>query len=96
MQLIDGGEADDKIIVVLSNDAIWADVDQIDDLPGPLIERMRHYFLTYKLVPGAVVEVRIDAIYGREHGEQVILAAMEDYDAAFRRDAVTAAQRTRN
>ena len=70
MQMVDGGEADDKIIAVLSNDAIWSDVDQVDDLPGPLIERMRHYFLTYKLIPGEAADVSIDSIYGREHAER--------------------------
>ena len=44
--MIDVGAADDKIIAVLENDPIWAEIDQIEDLPGASIERMRHYSLT--------------------------------------------------
>ena len=48
-----------------------------------LIERLRHYFLTYKLVPGTDPDVRIDEAYGREHALTVIRAAIEDYDDAY-------------
>ena len=47
----DGGEADDKIVAVLENDNIWEQVAEISDLLGP-VERLHHYFMTYKLVPG--------------------------------------------
>ena len=52
LPMLDHGEADDKIIAVLEKDPLWASVDDIKDLPPALIERMRHYFMTYKLVPG--------------------------------------------
>ena len=45
----DGGEADDKIIAVLKGDAIWGHCTDISEIPHPLIERLEHYFLTYKL-----------------------------------------------
>ena len=48
----DGGEADDKIIAVLKDDAIWSDAKTIEDIPQRLVERLRHYFLTYKMKPG--------------------------------------------
>ena len=48
----DGGEADDKIIAVLENDSMWGAAHDIDDLPAILIERLRHYFATYKMRPG--------------------------------------------
>jgi inorganic pyrophosphatase len=47
LQTIDGGEADDKIVAVLENDNIWGQVTQISDLPEILVERLRHYFMTY-------------------------------------------------
>jgi inorganic pyrophosphatase len=52
LQTIDGGEADDKIVAVLENQNIWGEVTEIFDLPEILVERLRHYFMTYKLVPG--------------------------------------------
>jgi len=46
IQMIDGGEADDKIIAVLEGDNIWGGVDDITDLPPIKTERLQHYFST--------------------------------------------------
>ena len=53
------------------------------DLPSLLIDRLRHYFLTYKLVPGHEGTVRLEATYGRERALEVIRASMADYDETF-------------
>src|ERR1051325_1537838 len=53
IQMIDGGEADDKIIGVLDNDHVWGTARDVRDVPPVFVERLQHYFLTYKLVPGA-------------------------------------------
>ena len=45
LQMVDHGEADDKIIAVLENDNVWQFADDIDDLPGIMIERLKHFFL---------------------------------------------------
>ncbi len=80
----DGGEADDKIIAVLDNDPVLANITDINHLPEPLVDRLRHYFLTYKFVPGEEQsKVSIESFYGREHAEKVIKAAIEDYDEAY-------------
>ena len=52
LQMVDRGEADDKIISVLENDYVWGEARDLRDLPHVLIERLQHYFLTYRLVPG--------------------------------------------
>jgi inorganic pyrophosphatase len=83
LQMIDGGEADDKIIAVLENDNFWGGVTDIADLPRVLVERLRHYFATYKLIPGEDVKVSIEDIYGREHAEKVVQAAIDDYHQEF-------------
>lgn len=83
LPMLDDGEADDKIIAVIKNDHLWSDVKDISELPGVLVERLRHYFSTYKLVPGESSHVVIDAAYNREHAERVILAAMEDYQDEY-------------
>ena len=83
LQMIDGGEADDKILAVLDNDPVWGEVDDIEGLPQALVERLRHYFLTYKLRGDEAASVSIANAYGREHAEAVIQAACQDYDEAF-------------
>lgn len=80
LQMIDGGEADDKIIAVLKDDRVWGNLKDISELPEIFVERLQHYFETYKHVPGEPAkEVSIDKIYGREHAFKVIEASMQDY-----------------
>jgi inorganic pyrophosphatase len=83
LQMIDRGEADDKLIGVLDGDYMWGDARDISDVPAVLIERLQHYFLTYKLVPGQRAQAKITSIYGRSHGFKVVRAAMADYDEKF-------------
>ena len=83
LQMIDGGDADDKIISVLDNDYVWGHARDITDVPAVLVERLQHYFLTYKLVPGHRRRVRIASMYGRVHALKVVRAAMKDYDDNF-------------
>ena len=83
IQMIDGGEADDKIIAVLVGDNIWGGVDDITDLPPIKTERLQHYFSTYKLVPGKDINIRVDHVYGREEALRVIEAARADYETHY-------------
>lgn len=79
----DGGEADDKIIAVLENDNVWGNAQDISDLPPILVERLRHYFGTYKLLPGQPSELIVERLYDREHALKVIEAAMRDYQEEY-------------
>jgi inorganic pyrophosphatase len=81
--MIDNGEADDKIIAVLANDVFWENVNDVSELPPVLVERLRHYFSTYKLMPGKESLTYIESVYGYEKAVEVIRAAMADYDEAF-------------
>ncbi|MDA8017572.1 MAG: inorganic pyrophosphatase [Thermoanaerobaculia bacterium] len=83
LQMIDGGEADDKIIAVLSNDYIWQGTRDVGELPEVLVERLRHYFATYKLVTGEESKISIETVYDREHAWKVIEASMADYTDEF-------------
>jgi inorganic pyrophosphatase len=83
LQMIDGGEADDKIISVLENDYVWGGARNIGDVPSVLVERLQHYFLTYKLVPGRPAQARIAKVYGRLHALKVVRAAIADYEDNF-------------
>ena len=80
LQMTDNGEADDKIISVLENDYVWGAARDVKDVPPVLVERLQHYFLTYKLVPGKRADARVASVYGRIHALKVVRAAMADYD----------------
>ena len=81
LSMIDGGEADDKILAVLSGDFVWGEVEDITELPPVLAERIRHYFATYKLLPGTAPNKLIP--YGREQAYKVIEASLLDYEAVY-------------
>eukprot|EP00030_Apusomonadida_sp_AF-17_P000676 a175657_443.p2 GENE.a175657_443~~a175657_443.p2 ORF type:complete len:309 (-),score=144.02 a175657_443:56-949(-) len=79
-RMIDGGEADDKIIAVMKDDNVYGDWRDISDIPDPVLKRMLHYFLTYKQSPtDPVSKVSIPEIYGAEKAHAVIVAGREDY-----------------
>ncbi|HTQ05122.1 MAG TPA: inorganic pyrophosphatase [Polyangiaceae bacterium] len=79
IQMIDGGEADDKIVAVLHNDPYFDSVDDLSKLPKALVDRMIHYFTTYKLMPDAEHRVSVAGVYDRTHAWRVIEAAVADY-----------------
>lgn len=84
LRMVDKGEADDKIIGVLENDPYWSNVTDIAQLPSVILQRLQHYFLTYKLKPNEQPEVTIDETYGLEAAKKVILASLEDYKNKFK------------
>ncbi len=83
LQMLDGGEADDKIIAVLRNDYMWNSVQEISEIPDVLVQRLKHYFSTYKMSDALDSSVQITDIYGREHAAKVVEASLADYDETF-------------
>jgi inorganic pyrophosphatase len=83
LQAIDGGEADDKVIAILENDRFWRDVEDVSQLPEVLVNRLEHYFSTYKMVPGGESQMSIEQVCDREYALRVVRAAIEDYDEMY-------------
>jgi inorganic pyrophosphatase len=82
--LLDRDEADDKIIAVLEGDAAYGEWRELSQCPAAVVERLRHYFLTYKQAPGAEAgPCEITNVYGREEAHAVIRASQADYAAKF-------------
>lgn len=77
--LIDGGEADDKIIATLIGDKVYENFNDISELPEGITDRLQHYFLTYKQLPSEPNKCEIAYHYGREQSYEVIKAAIADY-----------------
>lgn len=78
-RMIDGGEADDKIIAVLKGDQAYGDIRSIDDLPQMVVDRAKHFFLTYKDLEGSAKNVEITHVYGAEEAKEVIKRSYQDY-----------------
>ena len=84
-RMLDGNEADDKIIAVLKHDATYNVYNDISELPHIVVDRLKHYFLTYKDMPGEEGQrkVEITHVYGREEAYEVIRRSLEDYKNHF-------------
>ncbi len=82
-RMIDGDQADDKIIAVLNNDTVYGHIKNINEVPKIVIQRLEHYFLTYKDMPGQDSNTEITATYGIEEAYEVIRRSMEDYNIRF-------------
>lgn len=84
-RMIDGGEADDKIISVLVDDHVFGHYNDVGEIPGQVIERLRHFFLTYKQTPkvGEKAKVEITHTYGAEEAKEIVKLAHEDYKASY-------------
>jgi inorganic pyrophosphatase len=84
LRLIDGGEADDKLIAVLDNDSVYGEYRDISELPFMVLERIRHYFTTYKDIPGNPERrCMLAATYGVDEAKDVVRRAMIDYKELF-------------
>lgn len=83
-RVIDRDEADDKIISVLKDDGAFGHWNDIADCPAPILDRLKHYFLTYKQMPGEVHKVEIAAVYGAMEAREVITQSRLDYTANFK------------
>ncbi len=83
LRLLDGNEADDKIIAVLKEDALFGSIQDISELSEGLVQRLIHYFLTYKQMPGGTATCEVTHVYGREQAHHVILESKADYDERF-------------
>jgi len=95
LRMIDNDEADDKIVAVLEGDAVFGQLREIYQLPPTLVDRLKHYFLTYKQSPDSLQphKVEITHVYGREEAHEVIRRSQADYDRRYGklRELLTAA-----
>jgi inorganic pyrophosphatase len=84
LRMIDGRQADDKIIAVLVSDVAYRHIEDIDGCPVGLVDRLKHYFLSYKQLPGAAPRrVEISDVYGHSEAFEVIERSMRDYRKKF-------------
>ncbi|HEY9258506.1 inorganic diphosphatase [Chitinophaga sp.] len=82
MQMIDGGEADDKIIAVAANDMSVNHINDISELPPHFIDEMRHFFEEYKKLEKKTVVV--EEFQNKVKAEEIIMKSFEDYRKIFK------------
>lgn len=84
-RMIDGDEADDKIISVMKGDSLFGKVEDINEIPEQIIERLYHYFLTYKDLPGDEEHrnSEITHTYDKKEAFEIIQKSIQDYRDEF-------------
>ena len=78
MEMIDGGERDDKVVAVPVEDPRFDNVKDLSDLNPHFIKEMTHFFETYKKVQNKDVSV------GEWHGAKEAKAAFEKSVAMYK------------
>jgi inorganic pyrophosphatase len=79
LRMVERGEANDKILAVLIGNPTYGEFVDVAQLSRGAIDRLRHYFLTYKTMPGEPQTIHIDLPYGAERAQEVLRAAQLDY-----------------
>ncbi len=81
MQMMDGGEADDKIIAVAANDPSINYYNNIEELPKHFFDEMRHFFEEYKTLENKSVVV--EDFGDKAKALQIVQDAIELYKNTF-------------
>jgi inorganic pyrophosphatase len=80
LRMIDGNQADDKVVAVLEGDLAYGHLRDITELPRGVLDRLRHYFLTYKQIPNeGPRKVEITEVYDRAEAHEVVRRSVRDY-----------------
>lgn len=83
MQMVDRGEADDKIIAVALGDPSVCNYENVDDLPEHLIHELKHFFENYKTLENK--KVVVDHFLSREEAYPIIESSFRRYNENFRK-----------
>ena len=82
MRMLDGGEADDKIIAVAAGDPSVNHINDISELPKHFISEIRNFFEDYKKLENKTVQV--EEFENAQIAQEIIKKAIEDYNKMFR------------
>ena len=67
----------------MNNDAVYQGYQDITDLPEMIVDRLKHYFLTYKDLPGNPRDVEITDVFSKDDAYEIITRSLEDYQTRF-------------
>jgi inorganic pyrophosphatase len=83
MQMVDRGEADDKIIAVAEEDPSVSHINDVKDLPEYLRAELKHFFENYKTLENK--KVVVDEFLPHEKAVKIIETSIEYYKSHFKK-----------
>src|SRR5690606_36535009 len=81
MNMLDGGEQDDKIIAVAKHDPAYSHLNDIEDLAPHTMKEIVQFFESYKALEKQ--EVSVDGVFGRERAQEILVDSIELYKKEF-------------
>ena len=83
MQMVDRGEADEKIIAVAEQDPSVSHINTVEDLPAYLLSELKHFFENYKTLENK--KVVINEFHSRKDAFNVVNASLEHYQKMIKK-----------
>lgn len=81
MRMIDGGQADDKVIAVAEGDPSVNHINDISELPQHFISELQSFFEDYKKLEHKTVKV--EGFQNNELAREIVSKAISDYKEKF-------------
>ena len=82
--IVNMGDFTEPFIAVMHGDGLYSQWKDVNDCPRAFIDRLKHYFLTYKDLPDSNERLcEITHVYDKDEAFEVIRRAREDYKEKF-------------
>ncbi len=83
MKMIDGGESDDKVLCVPTDDIRFDDVQDLKDINKHTLKEMQHFFENNKKLKKKPVEITIGGFEGRYAAVAAVKRSVQLYKEKF-------------
>lgn len=81
LEMIDGGQRDEKIIAICARDPLFNTFKELEDLPPHFMEEIRHFFTVYKQLEGK--NTVVNEMHDSNYAKRVIQKAIDLYQKDF-------------
>jgi len=81
MKMIDGGDSDDKVIAVPTDDPRWENAKDLADINPHTLKEIEHFFATYKKVQNK--EVSVEGFQGSAEAKAAVERSTKLYNEKF-------------
>jgi inorganic pyrophosphatase len=81
MEMIDGGESDDKVIAVPTEDPRWDEIKDLKDINKHTLKEIEHFFSTYKKIQNK--EVETNGFKGAKEAREAFERSLKIYSEKY-------------